>query len=433
MPETDQLRRALDHEFPPLADDTPDWDDVLRRVAWRRLKRRFPLIRLAAAAGIAALIALVATSPWQSERVGVLDRALAAVGDEPVLHVVLEQSARGSEVVDLGSGQPIVRKLSNEVWFDERRGLKKTISRIDGTSIDEMLETPEGGFTEGGVIYTCTWIAKHPVEAAKARVSCPGGSDSGGEQLPSVDPALSGFVDHYRAALASGEARRIRDGKIDGHAVTWIAFRIEEPGRFASSPTFESVAIDKATYRPLLISTGLESIRIREIETVPFDARLFSKPPHVERPAGGSVAAESEIGLGVASRTLRGASAVWLGEEWHGLRLTSVRRQELSTGYGPRSTREPSHAVGIELAYSRASASRPAGHAAVIFREATSCQPAYGWPCGETDPIKGTIELRGPISLLRVGSLYIAIWDFRASNEPRVLDLARALEPIPGG
>jgi hypothetical protein len=427
------VQETLDRHTPEPA-RMSDWDAVLRDA---RPRRRSPFLQLGLATGVVGLAALFVVAPWKgAERVGILDRALAAVGDQPVLHILLEHSARGDEVVDLESGRPVVRKLTTEVWFDDSRGLKKTISRIDGAPLDEMLETPQGGFTEGGVIYTCAWIAEHPVEAAKARVSCPGGSDSrraSGAQRVSLDPALASFVDHYRAALASGEARRIRDGQVDGHAVTWIAFRIKEPGRSASTPTFERVAIDKDTYKPLLISTDSESVRVRDIETVPFDERLFSRPRRVERPSVGNVVAESDLKIGAAGTTLPGGNALWLGEEWQGLHLASVKRQELSTGYGPFSTREPSRAVGVELEYSQGVLPAAAGsHAAVIVREATSCPFAYAWSCGAGDPKEGTIELGEGRSLLRIGGLFVTIWDFRAARQPSTLQLARSLQPVPG-
>ncbi|TMK73108.1 MAG: hypothetical protein E6G50_02570 [Actinobacteria bacterium] len=81
---------------------TPSYDG--RRGDWERIAadaeqtqpralRRSTRLRLGVVVGaIAAVAALVLSSPFGSERGNVLDRALAAVGDGPVLHVVLRGS-----------------------------------------------------------------------------------------------------------------------------------------------------------------------------------------------------------------------------------------------------------------------------------------------------------------------------------------------------
>jgi hypothetical protein len=416
MPETDHLRRELDREYPPLDGRPPDWDDVLRRVRQRPPKRRSSGLRIVGVAIVLGVAALVAISPWHgSERVGVLDRALAAVGDEPVLHVVLEHSPAGDPLVYLDFGRPVPREMTTEVWFDEGRGLKKTASRIDGVLMDEMLETPNGGFTQGGVIYTCRWIAEHPVEAAKARVSCPGGPPSGDER-PTLDPALSNFVDHYRTALASGTARRIPGAQVGGHDVIWI--------EFGSGRTLERVALDKSTYTPVLISTPYGSSRVRTVETMQFEQRLFSRPKPVERPAGGSVIAEQELDDMSAANAILGGRALWLGPEWRGLRLTSVKRQELGMSYG-HSERDPSRTVGVELSYS----SGAQGPTAIQVMETLSCQMAYAWTCEVLDPGEGMALLRGPMTLVRRDGLFITIWA-REIDRSDALELARSLRAV---
>jgi hypothetical protein len=418
MPETDHLRCALDREYPPLDDRPPDWDDVVRRVRQHPPKRRSSGLRIVGVAIVLGVAALVAISPWHgTEHVGVLDRALAAVGDEPVLHVVLERSPAGDPLVYLDSGRPVPMDLTTEVWFDEGRGLKKTASRIDGVLMDEMLETPNGGFTQGGVIYTCRWIAEHPVEAAKARVSCPGGPPSDDER-PTLDPALSNFVDHYRTALASGTARRIPGGKVGGHDVIWI--------EFGAGRTLERVALDKSTYTPVLISTPYGSSQVRTVESMQFEQRLFSRPKPVERPAGGSVIAEQELDNVSAANAILGGRALWLGPVWRGLRLSSVKSQELSMRFGPRSKRDPSRTVGVELRYS----SGDGPQASMMINEAVSCPMAYGWVCQPGDPAEGMVLLRGPMTLVRRDGLFITIWT-RQSDRSAALELARSLRSVP--
>ena len=304
-----------------------------------------------------------------------------------------------------------------EVWYDEGHALKKTVVRIGGVATDEMLETQSGGFTQGGVIYTCRWIAEHPVEARKARVSCPGGVKESSDE-PSLDPALSNFVDHYRSALAAGTARRVSGPRVDGKDVTWIAF--------GAGRTLERVALDKGSYAPVLISSPYESARVRTIETVAFEQRLFSRPKLVDRPAGGTVLSERELGSASAARAILGGHALWLGSEWGGLRLTSVKRQVLSMRFGPRSKREPSRTVGVELSYSTGRSP----HASILINEALSCTMAYGWVCEPPDPGEGMALLRGSMTLVRRDGLFITILSLQ-SDRPYALELARSLRRVP--
>jgi hypothetical protein len=409
-----EVQEALDRLVPEPA-TVSAWEEVLRDAGPRRRSR---LMHLGVATIAAALAALFFVAPWKgTNRAGILERALAAVGDKPVLHVVLETAPRGDPLVNLDSGRPVVRTVTTEVWFDQGRSLKKTVSRSDGVLMDEMLETPNGGFTQGGVIYTCQWIAEHPVEAAKARVSCPGGQQSSDEQ-PSLDPALANFVDHYRTALASGTARRIPGNSVEGDEVIWI--------EFGTGRTLERVALDKSTYTPVLISTPYGSARVRTIETMPFEQRLFSRPEPVGRPAGGSVVAERELGNASAANAILDGRALWLGPQWRGLRLTSVKRQELSMAYGPLSKRDPLRTIGVELSYSTGAERR----AAILINEALTCQMAYAWLCQPPDPAEGMALLRGAMTLVRRDGLFITIWA-RQSDRASALELARSLRAVP--
>lgn len=120
---------------------------------------RWTRTRLASVAAALALVAagaaLLSLSRWEGAP-DLAERALAAVGTGPVLHVQLEQSTTPSQsLVDLRDGSVIPRQLRTEIWFDGGRGLKKTVVALDGHRLDEFLETNEGGWTQGGPIYTC--------------------------------------------------------------------------------------------------------------------------------------------------------------------------------------------------------------------------------------------------------------------------------------
>ena len=326
-----------------------DWDAVLRDA---RPHRRSLMLQLAVATGVAALAALFVSAPWKdAKHPGVLDRALAAVGDEAVLHVVLETEPKGDPLVYVDTGRPVTTSETTEIWFDESRGLRKTVSRINGIALDEMLETPDGGFTQGGPIYTCKWIADHPAEAAKARVSCPGGVDPNQSTAPTLDPALAGFVDHYRAALASGTTRRIPGNQVGGRDVIWI--------EFGSGRSRERVALDRSSYTPVLISATEWSARVRMIEAMPYEPRLFSRPKPVLSFIGSGEVSERELADAGAAPALLGGRAFWLGREWRGLRLTSVERIVWMARSGRSSERQRIRGLNVRLTYSNAGDTGP--------------------------------------------------------------------------
>jgi hypothetical protein len=380
-------------------------------------------------------------SPWQGGG-GLVDRALAAIGSQPVLHVVITQpSPDGQELVDLTTGRPIPQTQRTEIWFDGSRDLKKTVTTLNGAVLDEMLETAEGGFTRGGPIYTCAWIARHPVEATKARVSCNANMENGTtprkvpEEPPTIELALAGFLDHYRSALASRQAAVIGEGTIAGRKVTWL--RIETASARGGVPSSQEVAIDSTTYKPVRIRPSANpaaAVSVDQIETVAYDPALFTHPARVHGPSIGQVAGASEIEHAQAAPLL-GGRAFWLGDEWNGLRLVSTRREQLTTGYGRDSGRRPMRSTGVAFEYAPigedgTTTDRPL----VIIRQSDECPFAYGWTCSPRDP-SGTAMRAGPPTgfpsiFFRLGGLYMAISDRGSGLDP--IELARALTPAPG-
>ncbi len=391
----------------------------------RRAKRLAPL-----AATLAAVVALLLVAPWQRGP-SLVENALAAIGSGPVLHVVIEQAQPDESLRDLATGRVLPRPIRTEIWFDSSRDLKQTVTTLDGRVLDETLETKDGGWSRGGRIYTCAWIAGHPVEATKAGVSCNPSGDNGTtprtvpEQPPTVDAALAGFIDRYRSALASGGATRVREGTLYGRAVTWLRI-----GRENGS---ERVAIDVDTYEPVAIEPENAAWRLRvvEAETVGFDPARFAKPASVPAQLGGDVTSETPTDVGNASEIL-GAPAVWLGRKWDGLRLVSVTRQErtIRAVGGSSETDVPT----LKLVYARARADgtvdeRPA----LEVYETTTCLVRVGWTCTPRDPTSAAVvgESMGDlIALLRRGDVYVSIWRSPDPAGPNLLDVARAVRPV---
>ncbi|MBA2615963.1 MAG: hypothetical protein H0U90_09365, partial [Actinobacteria bacterium] len=229
----------------------------LRSARFMRRRAAAPALAVAVAA---VVVAVLLVSPWEGSP-SLTERARAAIGSEPVLHVVTEQpGSLLGPLVDIETGKIVPQTRQTEVWFDEDRALKKTVDRLDGVLLDEVLETPQGGFTQGGPLITCAWIAAHPIEATKLRVSCTENMENGTtprqipEAPPTLDARLAGFVDHYRSALDSGQAEEIGRDTIGGRSVIWLRFTWASPtakDNTSSPANAQDVAVDASSYRPV--------------------------------------------------------------------------------------------------------------------------------------------------------------------------------------
>lgn len=360
-------------------------DAIAATQATRR--RRLPLSRLLlVAAALAALIVMPLATPWERSRTSIVDKAQGALGDEEVIHVVLERESTDPLLVDLRTGRETPTRFRTEIWFDERLALERVVTRTNGRTSDVQLSTPEGVWTPVGRVFTCAWIAAHPVEAAKRRVSC--ASHGLREERPALDPALAGFVTGYKDALASGAARRVGRGVVDGRPVEWLEF--EPPG---PSEGAERVAVDRENGRPLLVRALLDGkvvveSRVRVAETVTPGQADFTKPKRIASgalPQVGNVVASRVGPIGAASSALGGRVA-WLGRQFAGLRLSEVRLDTIKTSYaGSRRLRT---SRGVEFLYGE----RGARYA--WLREATEPAFAYGFLRGTTLPPAGRLLVR---------------------------------------
>ena len=355
--------------------------------------------------------------PGRDGRAVRLDRALAAIGPRPVLHARIDAATPGTTLVDLATGRATPRVISIEYWFDEPRNRLKTVVRHSGVVIDEFLEV--GGRRVGG--------------RGDGRLS--------GTAEVALNPALAAFVTGYRAALARGDASRSGEGKLGDRTVMWLLL---DTGRVR-----ERVAVDAATYAPLLITPldengqpGAISWRVRSIATVARVEAHFEQPrPRPPRPYRGDVRGSRAV----SSRQLAslvGWRALWLGQSWRGLRLESLELQTLSRGYPPGTARRASAGRGARIRYSAG------GRDYVELSQARAPEPAYAYSGGnatfEGNPIppEGFIELvelpdssRGMTTVLgqlRVHGVYVTIW---APERELALAAARALRAIraPGG
>lgn len=402
--------------------------------------RRRPPVRLGAlAAALAAVAALVLFAPWSGGGPALPDRALAALGDDSVLHVVTEWPSSIS-YVDLATGASRQVMERQEIWYDRSRGFVHTITRAPGGSLlDDELDTPHGGWTPAGPVIDCTWIAAHPQEATKLRVSCNLNGDNGTKPhvvprpVPTVDPALGAFLGGYKQALADGQATETGTGTVDGTPVIWLSFPYGHET--------ESVALDASTYRPLLVrdASGSSSYRIVSIGTVSESAANFERPTASElgrqEASGGTVNhTQLTVDPGAARRALPGA--LWLGNAFQGLPLAGIERTMLRTTFtDPKLA--PEEGVGLQLVYgattSRGDPDRTKPFVQVW--ESNRPQMAYMWGFlrGIDPPPAGSVATTGANGsfgvagfLVRDG-VYVTVM---ASTPELGLAAARALVPI---
>jgi hypothetical protein len=370
----------------------------------RRPRRAWPML-LAVAGAIA--LALGAVNVWDGGRASLVDRALAAVGQGPVVHAVI-RAPTDNVYVDLQTGERAPQQAETEIWFDQTRKIEHTIRRVEERVVDEMLLSPTSDTGAHPTVYSCAWITAHPVEAKKAGVSC----DPKNAHLdftPQLDPALANFVDGYRAALEDGRAKEIAKGELEGKRVTWLS--LDLPGGRT-----EEIAIEDETGRALQLRRGDRTYDVVVLETrSEGDFRLAKRPP---QPAYGSAGRVGGIPLAKAPEWVPGA--LWPGPSVRGLSLTEVELQFPRTGFGSDSDPPVERGVGIYLRYG--------DHSQIRIQQSREPQMAYAWG-SDAVPRAGTVLLGFFGGWLIKDGVYVRIW----SQDPDiVLEVARALRPIEG-
>ncbi|HEV7566383.1 MAG TPA: hypothetical protein VGO31_10525 [Microbacteriaceae bacterium] len=293
-----------------------------------------PLRWVAAAAALAAAIAAALVMPWNRSSGSLSDLALAAIGSQPVLHVVGQMPTRAT-LVDVATGTTSPAYQDQEIWFDATEGLKRSVIRSRDIVVADVLETPDGAYSSNGRVYDCTWIAAHPAEATRAGVSCtasginPSSPTAVPHPRPTLDPGLSGFVDQYRSELASGRARSGGSGELNGKTIDWLLLD--------TTDGVERVALDPDTHKPLLVQfpSGLQQ-RISKVETTGFDRSYFARPkPNMgsQSATGGASEPLRVLPLDEGSVVAAAASARWPGTSIGQLPLVHAELQSLSTSF----------------------------------------------------------------------------------------------------
>jgi hypothetical protein len=269
-----------------------------------RASRSRVLTRSAAVVAVGAAV-LIAVLLWPSggKQNPILERALAAIGDGRVMHVLL-QTPSGYQVVELRGGRTITPRDEVEIWSDRSSKRARAITRDRGRVVAETL-IPE--------------------------------DDHG---LGEPDPAFSALWTGYRNALANGSAKLIGKGSIYGHDVYWLQFPLPDHGGPGSR-----VAVDQDSYRPVAIygyagGSGFIHEQVLLARTEPFSESDFRRQTARPHP----LQSGTRVSTGVPTHPLH-LGKPWLapGPSIRGVKLTYVAPLSVTTG--KRRSR------GVELFY----------------------------------------------------------------------------------
>ena len=292
-----QVAELFDAFSPSYDERAGDWDAVVNDARRRPLRVPFR-VGLAAAVAVAAAVAMLAW-PFQAQQGGVLERALAAVGDGPVLHAVM-RGEKGGTLVDLSTGERRPVHQETEIWYDTEQARVHTISRLGGVIQNEVTHEPK--------------------------------------QPPADLPALAR---EYRQALESGAARVAGEGVVDGERVTWITIRSELLPDVADGKDHEwaqQVAVSNRTFQPVALRETRDGEpgpgtfqRVLELELLPAGAGDFSTSDRGTLEGRVFRQGREPISLDQARVTL-GRAPLWLGREHEGLPLAQAYRETTSSG-----------------------------------------------------------------------------------------------------
>jgi hypothetical protein len=299
-----RVAELLDSLTPSYDDRDGNWERIAAVAAGGRVGRAPSWAPRVAAVlvAVAAVAFVILAWPFQAEQPGLLERARAAIGDGPVLHVVL-RGEWGGTLVDLQSGKRSPVHGEHEVWFDTESGRTHQIERLGGVVQGEELGTP---------------------------------------RKPAAMFAALGR--EYRQALETGTARIAGDGTIDGEAVLWITIHSELLPDVADGKDHEwaqQVAISKRTYKPVAVREARDGRpgpgtlqRVLELQLVARDDADFA----TSRPSRNGTAfkqGREPISLEQA-RDVLGRTALWLGRDYDGLPLAQVYRETTNAGHQRR-------------------------------------------------------------------------------------------------
>lgn len=380
----DELIEAIERAVPSYAGRNGDWDGVLARarVGGTERSRDWSRAAIVALAGVLALFLL-----WPgNDRDALLERARAAVGRGPVVHLVLRSGS--FEFYDLRTERLHRIPVERELWFDESRGLRQ-IERIKGRALDDVLYTAVG---------------------------------------PELAMELRGLADVYREALSGRDADVADKETIDGRDVQWIEFRVRYPE--VGIPIYDEkqrVAVDAETYQPVIWRARGGDYDILRWETLPPGSGDFAARRTDDGVSGQSGGGVTRVGIrSPADAHTAMPYALWLGEQFQDLALSSIREVRYETG--PWTQGRPSASLpGLELCYGYAARCQ------LTVAQTSEPHPmagrGHGW---RVTPPPGMLGFADgvPVGYLVRNGVYVTLF---ARSEEEVIAAAQALKPISAG
>jgi hypothetical protein len=391
-----EVQDVLDRLVPEPA-SISDWEAVLRDA---RLRRRSSAFQLAVATGAIALVALFLVAPWKStERLGVLERALAAVGDGPVTHLILRDEWGGTLVeLETGARKPLYNE--RELWIDPDRGFAQVV-RFGGVVTHRHVAGPR-----------------------------------------EIEHAYAVLASGYREALESGRARLVGDGVVDSIPVHWIEVLREAPtgaGDGKDHVWAVEVAVSQDSYKPVYVRDTRDGeagefagSRILVAERLPAGSGDFSRS---SRHTGYGLLDGSSAEPFSPERALEifGPRGVWLGAEFANLRPIGVGELTLMTGYSRETGTWAERLTGIRVVYAGSTTGEglPAETPSITIQQTPRRHPTLD---GLTayDPPQGHVVLTpgGQASRYYEGT-YVTIRALAGKrSEELALAAARALRPL---
>lgn len=386
-------RRPLDDpEVLELLVDEPELlaiSDAIAATQQRpRSRRTFAMASTATAAAIAALsfYGLLAGGD------ALADRALAAVGSGPLLHLVAERDDLSEILVDPSSGRARPSRIQLEVWLDTTTGRTRSATSRNGVVVADLIT--------------------QRASVADEQTHAPGGL------------AVLRFGSGYRPALRSGALSEVREETVHGRRAVVTRVRLPEGGT-------ELVTLDAETEIPLSFKADTAAApawRVLRMSSGPRRPDVFDPRSTEPRLSSGRVAASGRASAASAAEALPGA--VWVGARLGTLALERVRLEQLE---GRTAAGAYTRLVGVRLVYAR-------GRARVEVQQSARPEPAYGFADGRwtfnfgpvPDDAVALTRLRGspaPLWLAQVqqGDVFVSI---RSTTRALALATARALRPI---
>jgi hypothetical protein len=389
---SERRRPISDPEILELFADEPELlavtDAIAATLAPRR--RRLPRRLLVAAAALGAGALLVALMPGLLGGRSLEDRALAAIGDARVVHVIATRAEPERTIVDLASGRVEPGVVTVESWFDSERGELRSVTRRDGTPVADVL------------------VGMGPGEEG-------------------LDPVVTYFVRNYRNSLERGELDVLRRSRLGGADVLWVGLALRNDRR-------HEIALDADSdlpraFRPAVGSSEESPLwRVQAIDSrLRADDNFTPSTPQRERPSQGRIASKRDVSTAEANRVLNG-NARWPGPRVDGLELAQIQAQVLSRAFADGRRQR---SAGVELLYGDLRRDY------VRINEAEAPEPAYGFAEGRLTIDFAPIPDLGRLSLTRLGSLWLGQLSadsmhvtIRSPRRDLVVRAAGALAPI---